>query len=66
MKLPSTFLIIFNNRWKWVDHSVNPGELITKIGTRGRGFWSGEGVGRGSGSTQGSSAIHLLTGIAGR
>jgi len=41
---------------------VNPGEFIHKIGTLGKGP-EVEGAGRGSGSTHGSRAIHLFTGI---
>lgn len=64
-KLPSTFLIIFNNLWKWVVHSLKPGEFIQKTGTFGS-VPSGAGAGMGSGSTHGSRAIHLLTGIGAR
>jgi hypothetical protein len=61
-KLPSTFFTISNNLLKWVDHSVNPGEFIHNIGTLGSGP-EVEGAGRGRGSTHGSRAIHLFTGI---
>ena len=64
-KLPSTFLIIFNNLWKWVVHSLKPGEFMQKTGTLGS-VPSGVGAGMGSGSTHGSRATHLLTGIGAR
>lgn len=63
-KLPSTFLTISRNRWKWLGHSVKPGELIHRIGTLGSGLSWGEGVGVGRGSTQGSRAMHRLAGMA--
>jgi hypothetical protein len=64
-KLPSTFLIILSNLWKWVVHSLKPGEFIQRTGTLGSDP-SGEGAGIGNGSTHGSRAIHLLTGIGAR
>lgn len=65
-KLPSTFLIMPSKRWKCEDHSVKPGELIQRMGTRGSGLSCGEGTGVGKGSTQGSRATHRLAGMGGK